>query len=31
MYLAETGWKWNQRHSEPAESFDRFLAGCFGR
>ena len=29
MYIAETGWKWNQRHSEPSDSFERFLSGCF--
>ena len=27
-YLAEQGWKWNERHTEPADSFAAFLHGC---
>ena len=29
MYLAEQGWKWNERHTEPTASFAAFLVGCF--
>lgn len=28
MYIAEQGWKWNERHTEPADSFAAFLRGC---
>ena len=28
LYLAETGWKWNQRYTKPEDSFARLLAGC---
>ena len=28
-YLAEAGWKYNQRYRQPRESFHGFFAGCF--
>ena len=28
LYLAEAGWKWNERGRVPEQSFDRFLRDC---